>query len=118
SSSNWNHCINRFNSCLKRRIYRFSRNNTTCYTLYTAEFIRMNRPFSVNWLPKWINYTSNQCIANWNFYNTPCSLNDITFTNVSLITQQYGAHIIFFQIEHHTKYFTWEFQKFPLHCLF
>ena len=58
TSSNRNHGVNCFNSCLKWCIHRLTGNNSACHTFYRTGFIRVDWSFAINRLSQSIYNTT------------------------------------------------------------
>ena len=75
STSNRNHCINRFDSCLQWFAYGLSVNHTWCFSLqWHFEQVALNRSFAVDWLTKGVDHSSEHAFTCLDGCDSSCAL--------------------------------------------
>ena len=110
-----NHGVDGLNTRLKGRIYALSCDNTACNSFDFTEFCSLYRSLAVNRLTEGIDNTPKQCVSHRDFHHTSRGLDGIAFVDIPGASQQYHAHVILFQIQHHAVHFAGELQKLTLH---
>ena len=115
TSSDGNHRVDSFDTCLERSIYGLSCDDTGCHSLNLTIFIGFNRTLAVYWLTKSIYYTACHGVADRNLNYSARSLYGITFVDVAAASEEYRTDIVFLKVEDHAVYLAGELEELALH---
>ena len=99
TASNGDHAVDSLNTGLHRRIYALPRDNSRGNSLHRARLIRIDWSIIVDWLPKRVDHTTNECITNGNGDNLTGGTDFVVFFNVCKIAKNRTANRLFFEVK-------------------
>jgi hypothetical protein len=98
SSSDGDHGVNSFYTCLKWFSNGLANNNTGGHLLDVPELLGLNRSFAVNRRAETVNNSADKGFANGYLSNSPCPFYKITFFDFVVFSKNNSADIIFLKI--------------------
>ena len=75
--------VDRFEACLHGFAHRLSWNNSWSFQLNSLTHIALNRTFSIYWITKSVNNSTQNSITNGYINNCSCSFDNISFLDIS-----------------------------------
>ena len=117
TTSNWNQGINGLKTSLQWLRNWFTLHNTWSRCFNWTETCCFDVTKTINWLPKWVYYTTNKGFTNWNFHDFSSTFNNIAFTNCYEIPQDNDTDIISFKVLGHTIGTIFKFEQLTTHSV-
>ena len=117
ASSDRNHGVDSFKTCLQGDINRLSVGNTRCFDFNVAIFAGFDFTFAINRLAQCVNNAADNCVAYRYLHKVACSFNSVAFLNGFRVTQKYGTYVAFFQVQCHSVNAVRQFKEFAGHAV-
>ena len=102
SSSNWDQGIDGLNSSLHRLVDGLSWDNTWGLKFNSLSLISSNWTFSVNWVSKGIDDSSEHTFSDSNIDDGSSSLDNISLLDSSIVTKDDNTNVVSLKIKGHT----------------
>ena len=83
-------------------MHRATRQNAWSFDLRTAALTSLNGAFTVNWVTKSVDHTTKQLWTNWHINNLACALDNVTFLDQRVGTENSYTDIVSFKVKSHT----------------
>ena len=109
------HRVNRLEAGLHRLVNGLTLHDSGGLDLDLAELVGIDRTLAVNRLADGVNHAADQGIADRDLDDPAGPLDGVPFLDLGKFSQDGGADVVFFQVEHHSGYAAREFQQFAGH---
>jgi len=100
--ADWHEGVNSLDASLHWFGHGLPRNNARCLDSNSGSFIAWDRTVAVNWVAEGIDNTSEETLADWDIDNGTSTLDDVTFLDQLVVTENDNTDISRFQVEGHT----------------
>jgi len=102
SSANWHERVDGLNSSLHWLVHGLSWDNAWSLQLNSLSVARVDGSLSVDLVSKRIDDTAEHAVSNWHIDNGSGSLDDITFLDLSIVTQDDNTDVVSLEVKGHT----------------
>jgi len=102
SSTDWHEGVNGLESSLHGLVYGFSWDNTWGLELNSLSLVALDWAETIDCVTEWVNNSTKHTKTDWNIDDGSGSLNDISFLNFSIVTQDDNTNVISLEIKGHT----------------
>ena len=109
TTTNRNHRVNSFQTCLHRLVNRLTRNHARCNFFNRCGFSCIDWTFAINRLTQRIDYATYQFTTNWHFQNATSTFHFVAFFDVLVFTQHNRTNRIALQVHRQAKCITRKF---------
>lgn len=76
-------------------------NNTRSFGTNTESLLAVQWTFAVDGVTQSIDYTTKESITDWDVDDSSGTLDDITFLDVPIVTEDYNTDVVGFQVQGH-----------------
>ena len=102
SSSDWYQGVDGLESGLHGLVHRLSWDNTWSFELNSLSLVGLDWTGTVNWITKGVDDSTEKAFTDWDIDNGTSSLDNISFLNLSIVTQDDDTNVVSLKIEGHT----------------
>ena len=80
---------------------RLARDDARCFYFNAAALCRLQWALAIDWVAKAVNNATKQFFADRNVHNRAGTLNNVTFTDFAVGTEDNNTNIVCFQVQRH-----------------
>ena len=102
SSSNWHKRVDGLETSHHRLVHRLSWDNTWSFELNSLSLVTLDWTGTIDWVTEGVDDSTEKAITDWDIDNGSSSLDNISFLDLSIVTQDDDTNIISLKIQGHT----------------
>ena len=109
------HGVDSLEACLERYLDRLAVSDAEGLDFDQARFFGLDFPFAVDRHTQGVDNAADHGFANRDTHDAACTADRVAFLDEGVIAEQYGADVVFFQVQGHAVNAVRQFQQFPGH---
>ena len=102
SSANWHERVDGLQSSHHRLVHGLSWDDTWSFELNSLSLVALDWTSTIDWVTEGIDDSAKKAITDWDIDNGSSSLDNISFLDLSIVTQDDDTNIISLEVKSHT----------------